>query len=355
MVLVMKIKFNIALIFIFLPIISNANSNPCVEFYKTNTQNVEEFEQRNFYLGTIYNEVCNSSEREYNLGFSNKTTTLLKNIPLASDFMGEFGAKSNKQFCEKYEKETLAHQNTKYKTKQIMSNAHENFNACLSNWNEFGVAISHQIVDPSKVLFGVKIKRNTEFKINGIHASGGFSCRLPVGRKMVEVNQNSIIKIKEDFSMTCTREGLPQNGDLFYPTASISLGNNILPLYNAKIGADNILGLNTLNESKVYITELQKQLEQIKTANDNLHLKLQGISVQSFPFYFGEKNQWNHNALGTRFGCEHWKHKPQSYWEPIVVKRLCPNATKFTIRKIYSHSGNECGYNYFTLACIVIK
>lgn len=350
----MKINFITSLLVIFIPIMAQANSNPCVEFYKNNTLNVTEYEKTNFYLGTVYNEVCGSSEREYNLGFTSKVTTILETLPLASESMSKFGAKSNKQFCDKYEKESLSQQNIKYVSKQIMTNAHENFNTCISNWNDFGVAISHHIVDPSKVLFGVKIKNNTDFKVNGIHASGGFSCRLPVGRKMVEVNQDTILKIKEDFSMTCTREGEPQNGDLLYPAASISLGNNILPLYSVKISADNILGLNTLNENRKYISELQKQLEQIKIANDNLLLKLQGISAQSFPFYFGEKNQWNHNALGTRFGCKDWSYKPQSYWEPIVVSKFCANAAKFSIRKIYSHSGGKCGYNYFVLSCITI-
>lgn len=331
---------------------SLADENPCVSVYGPTVQRINFQQAEAATYSFLSQNACSESNRNITAGFDSKTKAIIGGIPVIGSMMGSAGYSSNKQFCDAQAKVSSSTSANQWLLIEPLQFAQENFNECMRIFSRGRVEVTHDVASPGLVTFFIQLgDPDQRLEIQGIEATPPFTCTT-VNRGFFggnTVGTNTSITLKRNETIKCTRppSSYPAGG-FEYPNAVISLGTSV-GTYTVRIPEETILGPTTKREATAALAIANESLRVQASMNAKLKELLATPRVESKPFYFGAYDVDRTQSHGKRYDCALWHN---ANWQSVVPQDLCPGANKTAINHLLTHSGNACGYNFFTLACL---
>lgn len=312
-------------------------------------------------LNEIFDAYCSSfasnNQSSSNIGIE----VVVKSIPIGLTGSTSDAEKKMSNFCSQYSGVRTTDLSARSASSIVVSEALANFNRCIEIESQFGVAITHASTEAGVILqFDIR-DNNTIFELQGVVAPDTLACSVsavPYGspEPLGQVGPSTQATFRSDFSMICEREPASDvNGSIYYPPASVAVGTNLLP-YVVNLTADTVYSAELASEAQQRIDNLLAQLELAREENaaqnnlltslnqqiGTLNQQRSSMSLQSFGFVIG---QYNPGGRGHHFGCG----------TPIssVFAQVCPGALMTEDTHLGTVGGHQCGYDFFTGACLM--
>lgn len=337
-------------------LMADDRQNPCVSVYGQSVQKIEYIRSESALADFVYRNTCSSANRSISAGFDQKTTTLIGAVPAIGKLIAKLGVSSNKEFCDESDRRTLTASVEESLVIEPLESAQSNFNQCLAIFNEDRIELTHVVASPGIVTIFVRFQSpDRKLEVQTLVTTGGFTCSLGdrhwSGIKTGETDNYKPLVIRSNKAIICTREGINNTSNgIDYIEGVIQVGTSVGP-YTVKVADDTILAPSRRRDAATAIAYVQSDLNNSLRLNANLEKMIDGVSVESKNFYFGDRGDIASQA-GTHFDCNYWHRKTQVKWEEYVPSVICPGADKSAFVNYKSHNGDTCGYNYFSMACL---
>ncbi|MBR0713667.1 hypothetical protein [Bradyrhizobium liaoningense] len=290
-----------------------------------------------------FNQHCHRDGSVDDSSFTLGLEATVKKIP----YKFNVGSTSNRAKMEEFCKTGLAQNffeatsNQFYNT--VVVPALTNFNECLRLENE-GLRITHQEQAPRSVLiFGEITKSTLNATLDVVeYDKDRVSCATPNFSDQSEAigPGDPTREIKRNFTITCVRTPIEEDGKKTYPPTKIGISTSVGP-YTVSLIEDQLNGFFLASEAKAKFDDAIRQLGQARINADLLLERIKKANVTMQRFYNGDPGG-DSAVTGPRRNCE----DPNAY-----AKAVCGNKRVF-LSRIAASGGGRCGYDHWNLACL---
>ena len=336
--------------------------------------------QTSFAISEIARNECRADGTAINAGYSEKSKTLIGGLTdSVKEFFGSYNDTS--QFCSAYNNNEFSFATSQAYERQPLVDMAVQFNSCMQIASQSRFAVWIKRNGPAEVVFHGRFftSGSTGITLNASVTYDGVKCYRPSRNGETEYVRGSELRITNEFTLTCRRQGTETNQAVVYRAANILVQFNGEP-YPITLEADRVFlepqeGPKSAVEANALIAELQGRISSATEENATLGSQIQALSSRRYFPRIAYVGQHHRTLSGARvvttvpsepdgaiiqFGCSFkdlpgggrldGRNGPQ---RRILGERMASRVCKKTHTWYFlgHEEGNNCGYDAYLFVC----
>lgn len=258
-----------------LPVIANDATQQCENVYKDNMSQYDSNAQTAYAIEEIAKNECNSDGTAINVGYSDKSKSLLGGLTdSARNIFGSYAKTS--QFCSDFKSGKFAFYTEASFERKPLKDMATQFNACMQIASNYNYAIWNSSNGPSETVFHGQyfVTGNSGVFFNVLATYNGAKCFMPDENRELKFPSGSQKKVVNEFTLICRRAGTNTADATLYNDANVLVFFNGQP-YPISMPSDKVYkqpggGPKTAREAQGKISSLTSQVDFLTKKNKDL-------------------------------------------------------------------------------------
>lgn len=368
--------------FLTLPVIANDATQQCENVYKDNMSQFNSDAQTAYAIEEIAKNECNSDGTAVNVGYSDKSKSLLGGLTdKARNIFGSYSKTT--EFCSDYKSGKFSfYTSASYERKPLKDLASQ-FNACMQIASNYNYAIWNSSNGPSETVFHGQyfVAGNSGVFFNVLATYNGAKCYMPDKSREVIFPSGSQKKVINEFTLICRRNGTYTADAIMYNDANVLVFFNGQP-YPISMPADKVFrqpgnGPKTSREALGSISNLSSQVDFLTRKNKDLMAELEtqkskkyysriayvgehdigylGLGISRDVVPIEQNGAIIHFTCGFRDAAGRGRYDGRNEADrqklgDKMQERICASKPGFWVYMGHAE-GNNCGYDSYIVNC----